>query len=189
MEQLRGKNKAVFIDRDGTIIKERCYLSKIKDISFLSGAVKALHLLKSAGYKLILVTNQSGIARGYLTEKKLLRIHDYIQKYLKQKGVEFDAVYYCKHGPDDKCSCRKPRTGMVEQASKRYNIDLKRSFVIGDHLNDFLLGKNMGGRAVFVLTGHGKEEYAKLGAGKFRQKPDKVAKNILMGVKWILKQK
>ncbi|MFH1369263.1 MAG: HAD family hydrolase [Elusimicrobiota bacterium] len=186
MAKLRGKNKAVFIDRDGTVIHERNYLSKLKDIKIFSGAVKGLKLLRESGFKTILVTNQSAIARGYLTEKKLRKIHARLQELLKRKGVAFDGIYYCRHLPGDGCLCRKPGTGMVKAAARRFKIDLKKSFTIGDHVNDFLLGKNMGGKAVFLLTGHGREEFGKI--KKTGKRPDSIEPNFLKGVKWILGQ-
>lgn len=186
MGKLRAKNKAVFIDRDGTIIHERHYLSRIRDVKLFAGAVRGLASLRSAGFKLIMVTNQSGIGRGYLTEKKLLKIHKYIQDKLHKQSVAFDAIFYCKHIPDDNCRCRKPRTGMVDAAAKMFNLDLKNSYVIGDHVNDFLLAKNMGGKGVFVLTGHGKEELQKITEEKVKARPDKISKNFTDAVKWVI---
>ncbi|MBN1621167.1 MAG: HAD family hydrolase [Endomicrobiales bacterium] len=189
MEKRTKKNIAVFLDRDGTIIRERHYLRKVKDIRILSGTVESLSLLRKAGYKLILVTNQSGIGRGYLTKKKLALIHTHLKKLLKKKGVYLDALYYCPHAPGDNCSCRKPKLGMVKLAQKRLNIDLKKSFTIGDHVNDFLLGQNMGGTGIFLLTGHGKEELEKINSSGGRLKPDRIEQNLLAAAKWILGQK
>lgn len=180
------KSPAVFIDRDGTVIREKNYLSKIKDIKLLKGAVEALKMLKTAGYKLIFVTNQSGIARGFLTETKLRKIHLYLDKMLKKKGVSLDAIYYCPHHPTDSCTCRKPNTGLVRKAAKRFNLDLRRSFSIGDHTGDFLLGQNMGGKGIFILTGHGKKENEKISKTGGKLKPDHTAKNLLSAAKWIL---
>ncbi|MCX5779131.1 MAG: HAD family hydrolase [Elusimicrobia bacterium] len=180
---MAGKNKAVFVDRDGTLIHERHYLSRVKDIRLFSCAVPALKKLRDAGFKIIMVTNQSGIGRGYLTEKKLLQIHVHLNKLLSAAGVPLDGVYYCPHHPDVACGCRKPKLGMVEQARKRFSIDLKRSFTIGDHAADVKLGQAMGGGAIFVLTGHGREEYPKLTAKG--AKPDHVAKNILAAARYI----
>ncbi|MCB4792494.1 MAG: HAD family hydrolase [Elusimicrobia bacterium] len=181
------KNIAVFIDRDGTIVKERHYLRKVKDIKLLSGVIKALKLLKDRDFKIVIVTNQSGIGRGYLTEKKLKQINNYLIKLLKRKGAGVDALYYCPHLPDDGCICRKPKLGMIEKAKKKFNLDLKRSFSIGDHTNDFLLGQNMGGTGIFILTGHGKEEYIKIKNSKGKLKPDVLEKNLLTAALWIMK--
>ncbi len=178
------KNRAAFIDRDGTIIHERNYLRRIRDVKLLSGTVEALKILKKTGFKLILVTNQSGIARGYLTVKKLKAIHKHLEKLLKKNGVKLDAVYFCPHGSDSDCKCRKPRLGMVRLAEKRFNIDLRNSFAVGDHTRDFLLGQNMGGKGYFILTGHGKEELKKIKQSRGQDSPDKIFKNILDAAKY-----
>ena len=187
MARKNQKSRAVFIDRDGTLIRERNYLRTIKEVKLLPGAVKALKLLRAAGFRLILVTNQSGIARGYLTVKKLKSIHAYLKKLLLGKGAKLDGVYFCPHGPDSKCSCRKPKLGMVRRAQKKFNIDLKRSFSVGDHTRDFLLGSNMGGRGIFILTGHGKEELKKLRKRKGKLKPHRIFKDLLAAAKYIIK--
>jgi histidinol-phosphate phosphatase family protein len=185
--KIRRKNKAVFIDRDGTIIREKNYLRRVKDLALLNGAVEGLRGLRSAGFKVIMVTNQSGIGRGYLTETKLAQIHAHLQKLLSMKKAAFDGVYYCRHLPEDGCACRKPRLGMVNEAAKKFNIDLKSSYSIGDHVNDLLLGQNMGGKGVFILTGHGKEEFRKIRREPGKYKPDHVAKNFREGAEWIIK--
>ena len=149
--------------------------------------MKALKLLRAAGYKLILVTNQSGVARGYLTVKKLNAIHSYLKKLLLKKGAKLDAVYFCPHGPDSKCFCRKPKLGMVRLAQKRFNIDMKRSYSVGDHTRDFLLGQNMGGKGIFVLTGHGKEELKKIRKSRGKLNPHKIFRDFLAAAKYIVK--
>lgn len=183
----RRKDRAVFIDRDGTVIRERNYLRKIKDIRLLSGAVPGLMLLKKAGFRLVMVTNQSGVGRGYLSEEKLKKIHDRLQAMLLSRGCAFDAVHYCVHLPTDGCGCRKPNTGMVRDAARRFNLDLKRSYSIGDHVNDFKLGQNMGGKGVFVLTGHGRRELKRIKASKGKLAPDAVAKDFMSGARWIIR--
>jgi len=182
-----SKRPAAFIDRDGTLIRERNYLSKIKDIKLIGGVVKALKLLRAAGFRIVMITNQSGIGRGYFTEKKLKSIHLALKKMLKKKGAALDAIYYCPHLPDHGCECRKPRTGLVKKAAKKLNIDLSASYSIGDHTGDFLLGQNMGGKGIFVLTGHGKREFKKIKASGGKLKPDFVAKNLPAASKWILR--
>ncbi|MCX5782106.1 MAG: HAD family hydrolase [Elusimicrobia bacterium] len=181
------KNRAVFIDRDGTIIHEKNYLRKVNEIKLLSGAVEALKILKEKKFKLILVTNQSGIARGFLTTNKLKQIHKYLESMLLRKGVKLDAVYFCPHGPDSGCDCRKPNLGMVKRAQKKFNINLKKSFTVGDHANDYLLGKNMGGKGIFILTGHGKQELKKIKKDKILIKPEKIFKNFLYAAKYMVK--
>jgi len=182
-----SKSPAVFLDRDGTLIQEKNYLRRIADLKFIKGAIEAVKLLRTKGFKIFIITNQSGIARGYFSEKKLLQIHDSLEKKLIQKGAWVDGIYYCPHGPDDNCSCRKPKTAMVKRAQKEHKINLKKSYVIGDHPADFILAKNMGGKGVLVLSGHGKHELKNTLSKKGVQKPDKTTKNILSAAKWIVR--
>ena len=149
--------------------------------------MKALKLLKAAGFRLILVTNQSGIARGYLTVKKLKSIHDYLNKVLLKNGAKLDAVYFCPHGPGSDCPCRKPKLGMVRLAQRKFKIDLKNSYSVGDHTRDFLLGQNMGGKGIFILTGHGKEELKKIRGSAGKLNPDGIFSNFLSAAKYIVK--
>lgn len=186
MGKTNSKCPAVFLDRDGTLIREKNYLRRIKDVQLIGGVVPALKQLRKAGFKLIMVTNQSGIARGYFTEDKLLRIHDHFQRMLERRGVRLDGIYYCPHLPDDGCSCRKPRLGMIRQAAKEHHIDVRASYCIGDHPGDFLLGQNMGGKGIFVLTGHGAREQEKIAASDGKLAPDHTAKNMPAAARWIL---
>jgi histidinol-phosphate phosphatase family protein len=186
LERHDRKSPAVFIDRDGTIIYERNYLRKIKDIKLFAFAVESMKLLKEHGYKLVIITNQSGIGRGYFSEARLKKIHLRLLEMLGRKGVKIDAVYYCPHLPDDGCECRKPKLALVRLAQRKLRLDLKRSCSIGDHMGDYLLGKNMGGKGLFVLTGHGREVLKMIDSPKTKVKPDFVAKNILVAAKWIV---
>jgi D,D-heptose 1,7-bisphosphate phosphatase len=183
------KNRAVFLDRDGTIIKDCNYLNKIKDIKVFKGVVEGLQLLKKAGYKLIIVSNQSGIGRGYLTEKKLDNIHVHLKKILRKKNACLDAIYYCPHTPDDNCACRKPKLGLVKKAAKKFKISLNNSFVVGDKIADIELAKNMCGKSVLVLTGHGKKELKKITSCKKIIKPNVVCNNFMAAAKWIISHK
>lgn len=186
MGRRNAKSRAVFLDRDGTLIREKNYLRHVKDIKLISGVVQSLKMLREQGFKLILVTNQSGIARGYFTEEKLKRIHDRLQKMLCRKGTGLDAIYYCPHHPDDECLCRKPLLGLIKQAQKAFNIDLRASYSVGDHTGDFLLGQKMGGKGIFVLTGHGACEQVKIRASEGKLSPDYVARNLPAAARWIL---
>lgn len=136
-------NKAVFLDRDGTINVDKNYLYRTEDFEFLPGAVDALKMLQSAEYLLIIITNQSGIGRGYYTEEDFLKLNEYMKAELSKAGVNISAVYYCPHLPDAQveryrkvCTCRKPATGLFEQAVRDFNIDLSKSFAVGDKLRD-----------------------------------------------------
>lgn len=139
-------NKAVFLDRDGTINVEKHYLYRIEDFTFLPGVLDGLRLLQNAGYILIIVTNQSGIARGYYSEDDFSNLNKWMINELEENGIHITEVYYCPHLPDAKidkyrkmCACRKPALGMFEQAVKDFDIDLSDSWAIGDKLRDCTL--------------------------------------------------
>ena len=153
-------NKAIFLDRDGTINVEKNYLYKIEDFEFIPGVVDALRELQQTGYLLIIITNQSGIGRGYYTEADFQKLNDWMVSTLKERGITIANVYYCPHLPDaqvpayrKECSCRKPKLGMYEQAIKDHDIDLSLSYAVGDKIRDcaicestpckgFLIGEN-----------------------------------------------
>lgn len=137
-------NRAVFIDRDGTIAKDVPYCSRPEDFELLPGAAEGIKLLKENGFLVIIITNQSGIARGYFTEETLAKIHQKMQMELAQYGACVDAIYYCPHHPDDGCDCRKPKPKLVLQAARDLNIDLSQSYVIGDSEMDIELAKQAG---------------------------------------------
>jgi D-sedoheptulose 7-phosphate isomerase len=136
--------KAVFIDRDDTIAKDVPYCSRPQDLHLLPGVGASIRKLNDAGYLVVLVTNQSGIARGYFDEAMLAAIHEELRNLLAVDDARLDGIYYCPHHPDAKCSCRKPATGMIEQAVKDLNIDLRSSFVIGDGNGDIEMGERAG---------------------------------------------
>jgi len=142
-------NKAVFLDRDGTVIYDRNYLSDPALVELLPGVVEGLKLFKENGFLLIIVSNQSGIARGYFTENELTAVNAKLEDLLKKEGAALDANYYCIHSPDDMCDCRKPAIGMALRAKKEFDIDLSASFMIGDKLSDIQFGNNFGARASF----------------------------------------
>jgi len=183
-------NKAVFLDKDGTISEEAGYLSHYRDLNIFPHSAEAIKLLNEAGYKVIVISNQSGVARGYLGEDMLQAIDKTLQKKLLNRGAILSAIYYCPHHPEygvypyrQDCACRKPHTGLVEKAARDFDLDLKSSFFVGDHANDVATGRQAGMKTAFVLTGHGQEELAELDP-----KPDFVADDLLGAVKWILKK-
>jgi len=138
------KPKALFLDRDGIINVDHGYVSKIKDFEFNEGIFETLLSLQSLGFLLIIVTNQSGIGRGYYSEEAYRALTSYMVECFANEGIRIDAVYHCPHTPDDACKCRKPRTGMLKAAKKQFDIDMKNSWMIGDKESDMLVGKNAG---------------------------------------------
>lgn len=147
----------VLLDRDGTIIREKNYLASPDEVELLPGAARGLRRLQQAGYGLIVITNQSGVGRGYLTEEALSQIHWTLEKALGDKGVRLDAIYYCPHTPEDNCACRKPKTEMAERAAARFAFNVEDAVVIGDKPCDIELGQRCGNRTILVRTGYGRQ--------------------------------
>jgi heptosyltransferase-2 len=143
----------VFLDRDGTLNHDPGYVRSVAELKLLPGVPSALAKLKAAGARLVLVTNQSGVARGFLTLKDLEAIHARLQGLLEEQDAALDAVYFCPHHPDDGCRCRKPGRGMVDRAVADLQLDLRRSYLVGDHMRDIQLAKSIGARAVLVTPG------------------------------------
>jgi D-glycero-D-manno-heptose 1,7-bisphosphate phosphatase len=163
------KRKAVFLDRDGTINVEKNYLYRIEDFEFIDGAPGAIKRLREGGYLIVVVTNQSGVARGYYTLEDVDRLHRYIQRELSEFGTAIDAFYTCPHHPTSglgelrqECDCRKGRPGMLLQAAAEHHIDLAGSFIIGDKCADIEAGRRAGCAPLMVLTGYGSREAPKL---------------------------
>jgi len=154
--------KAAFIDRDGVLNEERAFVHRIEDFAFLPGAVEALRLLRSAGYLLVVITNQSGIARGLYSETDYLALTEHMRAWLAAEGISLDAVEHCPHLPDAPvgeyrvdCECRKPKPGMLKRAIEALDIDEVASFLVGDRLSDIQAGRAAGiGRCFLVRTGH-----------------------------------
>lgn len=143
-------NKAIFLDRDGTLNIDYGYVHEIDQFHFIEGSIEALQQLKQMGYLLVLVTNQSGIARGYFSEQQFLQLTEWMDWSLADRGVDLDGIYYCPHHPDgigefkQDCDCRKPKAGMLNQAIKELKIDPARSIMIGDKMEDMIAGKSAG---------------------------------------------
>lgn len=171
-------NKAVFIDRDGTIVEDIGYVHKIADFKLVVNAVEGLKLLKK--YKLFIVTNQAGIGRGFYKIEDFFNYNGRLLKELQKNGIKIGKTYYCPHKPEDNCECRKPKTRLLKDAEKEFDIDLKKSFIVGDKKIDIELGKNAGCRTILVLTGNGMKE-------KEGVKADFVAKDLIEAAKWILR--
>jgi D-glycero-D-manno-heptose 1,7-bisphosphate phosphatase len=172
------KQKAVFIDRDGTLIEEVNFLHRVEELQFFSFTDEAIRLLKENGFLVVMVTNQSGIGRGIYTEDEMHAIHARIQTDLTEK---LDAIYFCPHLPNDGCLCRKPGLGMIEAALADLPIDMENSWMIGDKNLDVELGLNAGIKPIMVMTGYGKKHFPKL-----KRPPFAVAENLLEAVKIIV---
>ncbi len=152
--------KAVFLDRDGVINQEVNYLTDPTDIILLPRVAEAVKRLNGAGFKVIVITNQSAVARGMLTENALQKINNKIVELLEAQGAKIDKFYYCPHHPDftGSCECRKPKPGMLLEAAKELGIDLKCSYMVGDTKSDIRAGRAAGCTTILVLTGYGKED-------------------------------
>ena len=158
---------AVFLDRDGTIIAERVYLSDPDGVELIPGTIEALQCLRAAGFLLVIVTNQAGIARGRYTTEDYHAVAARLEEILARHGVVVDATYFCPHHPEwtGPCDCRKPETGMYRQAADALDIDVAQSFYVGDKITDVEPGMTLGGRGILVRTGYGAEWEAKVPEG------------------------
>lgn len=148
---------AVFVDRDGTVNVEVDYLSRPEQLVLLPGADGAIRRLNQLGLKVVMVTNQSAVARGYLTEEELSHIHQRLREMLAEHDAHLDAIYYCPEMPDSGSACRKPEIGMMQQAAGDLDIDLGRSYVVGDMATDMEMGRRAGSKTILVLTGYGEQ--------------------------------
>jgi heptosyltransferase-2 len=196
------KTAAIFLDRDGTINEEVGHLDNLEKLKLYDNAAEAIRLINESGMKAVVITNQSGVARGYFTEELVKTAHRQIQDLLKQQGAFIDAFYYCPHHPTEgleeyvqACSCRKPEPGMLIAASRDLHIDLQRSYMVGDILKDIQTGKRAGAKSVLVKSGHGiktLDEDLVNGTEKMAPEdslPDYIAEDILDAVTWILQDR
>ena len=178
----RGR-PAVFLDRDGTLSVERGYLRRPEELELLPEAALALRRLRGAGFLLIVVTNQSVIARGMATEAQVDEVNRRLESELAKSGASLDAIYVCPHHPDPRsdqaradlaiiCDCRKPAPGLVERACRDFHIDLTRSWMIGDHTRDIETARRVGLRSILVTTGHAGLD------GEWTTKPDRIAGDL-----------
>ncbi len=175
------KSKAVFLDRDGTICEDVNYLSRPEQLKIFSFAAEAIRLLNEKNFLVILITNQSGIARGFFDGNALREIHEKLVLQLTEQNAKLDAIYFCPHNSVDDCACRKPKTGMIEQATKDFSIDLKNSWMIGDKWIDVETGFRAGTKTALVLTGYGQKDIQQL-----ERKPDIIAESLFETVEKII---
>jgi D-glycero-D-manno-heptose 1,7-bisphosphate phosphatase len=178
---------AVFLDRDGTMAEEVGYLNHASRFRMFPFVAAAIHRLNDAGLPVIVVTNQSGVGRGYFPEFLVQTVNELMTQQLAKAGAKIDAVYYCPHTSSENCGCRKPKTGMLDRASTEHGLDLPRSFVVGDRYGDIELARNARARSVLVRTGYGEGELA-WHAAKWPAQPDFVAEDLTQAVTWILRQ-
>jgi D-glycero-D-manno-heptose 1,7-bisphosphate phosphatase len=178
---------AVFLDRDGTIAEEVGYLNHASRFRMFSFAAEAIHRLNEARLPVIVVTNQSGIGRGYFPESLVHTVNELMAQQLAAAGAKLDAIYYCPHISSEKCGCRKPNTGMLDRAAQEHALDLHRSFVVGDRYGDVELARNAGAQSVLVRTGYGEGELA-WHAAKWPAPPDFVAEDLTQAADWILRR-
>ena len=181
---------AVFLDRDGTINEEMGYINHIDRFVLMPGAAAAIRSMNESGLKAVVVTNQSGVARGYFPKELIDQVHQKMSGLLEEGGAFLDGIYTCTHAPPRKgesggCGCRKPKIGLMKQAAQELNLDLEKSYVVGDRYKDMEMARNAGAKAILVLTGYGRGELEFLGPSS-RVQADFVAKNLAEAVKWIL---
>ena len=177
---------AVFLDRDGTINEQMGYINHLSRFRLLPQAIPAIRRLNEAGLKVVVVTNQSGAARGYFPAALVDEVHTHLKQLLAAGGAHLDGIYACLHGPADGCDCRKPRPTLVKQAARDLDLDLDRSYLVGDRYRDVETAANAGVKGILVLTGYGRGEYDYLRAAQ-KVQPVQVATDLLEAVEWILR--
>ncbi|MFQ5428332.1 MAG: D-glycero-alpha-D-manno-heptose-1,7-bisphosphate 7-phosphatase [Thermodesulfobacteriota bacterium] len=191
---------AVFLDRDGTINEDRGYIGVPEDVSLIAGATEAIKELNKQGIPVIIITNQSGIGRGYYGEDELKAVNKRLEELLRAEGAHIDGIYHCPHHPDDGCECRKPGTKLLEEAALAHDIDLAQSVIVGDKVSDLELGYRAAMQKVLVLTGYGPLALEEIrqgtggqvgfegfgGAGRGLSDLDYVAQDLREAVEWIL---
>ena len=183
--------RAVFLDRDGTLIEEVGYLDRPERVELFPWSIDAIRAFNRAGLRVVVVSNQSGVARGFLTAEVVDQVHQRIADLLREGGAVIDAYYYCPHHPDGKvpelartCECRKPARGLIDRAAQEFGIDPAQSFAIGDRWLDVAMGQAVGGRGILVRTGYGATEEGRPQEGLVA---DAVVNNLIEAAGWILR--
>jgi D-glycero-D-manno-heptose 1,7-bisphosphate phosphatase len=178
-------HRAVFMDRDGTISEEIGYMYHAGLYKVFSWSGPAIRKINESDMKAVVITNQSGVGRGYFDEASVEQVHGVLRSELAAHHAKLDAIYACIHHPEAGCDCRKPNSGMLLKARDEMNIDLTQSFVIGDKYLDVGTAHNVGAKGILVLTGYGQKEREKYKSGKCQ--PDLIADNLMDAVDAILK--
>ncbi|MFX1386815.1 MAG: D-glycero-alpha-D-manno-heptose-1,7-bisphosphate 7-phosphatase [Promethearchaeota archaeon] len=179
-----AKKKAILLDRDGTLIEDKNYAYKLEDFELLPGVIDGLKLLQNK-FLFIIVTNQSGIARGYFAVEDFYKFNNHLIKILREQNIKIVKTYFCPHIKEDNCDCRKPKTKFIDLIIDKFNIDLNESFVVGDHPSDIEFGINGGCKTIFLTTGHGYKHLDDLKS--LRITPSIISDNFLGAAKEILK--
>jgi len=183
MRKFRLSEKPLLLlDRDGTLMEDRHYLTDPRQVRLLPGVPQALRQLKRAGFKRVVVSNQSGVGRGLLTLAQLHRVNRRFVHLLKMNKASVDGLYWCPHQPSARCSCRKPKLGLAKRAAAALGVSWKGSISVGDKPSDVRLGQRSGGWGILVRTGYGKRWK------KNEVKPDHVARDLKTAVPWIIKR-
>ena len=175
--------KAIFLDRDGTLVEDTRYTHKLEDFKLLSGVVGGLKNL-SKEFSFIIITNQAGIGKGMFTKEDMHNFNKKLVKELKKQDIEIKKIYYCPHAPEEACDCRKPSTKYIKEAAKELNISIKSSWAIGDKPIDIEMGKKAGCKTVYMLTGQGKKRLGELKESGI--KPEFIAEDFLQAAEFII---
>ena len=178
---MRGR-PAIFLDRDGTLNQPVGFINHVSLFRLYPWTTEAVRLINQSGFAAVVVTNQSGVARGLYSEELVEEVHARLREMLAESGAHLDAVYYCPHeSSGSECDCRKPKPGMLRRAERELGIDLSRSYVVGDSPSDLETARGVGARSALVLTGYGRGNYEKL-RDESRRLPDIVAPNLYSAV-------
>jgi len=184
---------AIFLDRDGTMVREVGYLSRVEDLHWFPWSIDAIRLLNRAGFLVFVTTNQGGVGLGYYAEDAVRALHERMSADLEAGGARIDGWFYCPHHPEARiealrrdCECRKPKAGMARQAAERFDLDLAKSFVVGDKASDMGLAKSVGARGALVRTGYGdfelQQHHGEMPGADF------IAADLMGAATWILEQ-
>ncbi len=178
-----GKIKAIILDRDGTLIEDKDYAYKIEDFELLPGVIEGLKILQK-NFLLFIVTNQSGIGKGYYTDREFHKFNDHLIGILKENQIRIERTFYCPHVKEDNCECKKPKIKYIREIVDGWNVDINNSWVIGDHPSDILFGINAGSKTAYLISGHGKKHFHELEVKGI--KPTMISSNFLKTAKKII---
>jgi D-glycero-D-manno-heptose 1,7-bisphosphate phosphatase len=182
------KRPAVFLDRDGTINEQMGYINHLSRFVLIPGAGEAIRLLNEHGLLAIIASNQSGVGRDYFPPELVDEVNSHMEDQLQKEGASIDGIFTCPHHPDEGCGCRKPKTGLIRQASEAFYIDLENSYVVGDRCSDMEFAHRANLKGILVKTGYGRGEMEFV-LPKSPFKPSHIANDLLDAVKWIIDNK